>query len=267
MARNHVPSPIARAWLPAAALHALDIDGKVASVARAWSAKWFARKAVRSLDTVRAGKAQTAGGVDWTAFDTDIAIGIAESGKSAMLALMLDCELSAEDRTAVDADVLDETLRLCLDDLRRRLAETFRLDSAKRWMPVATGTPFPIDDSQICAFGIDPQASALRIAIANAALVALAKADLPPPRKSNRLVPIAKALEAQDIAVSAHLGGCALTLADIAGLGLGDVLVLDRSIDTPLDLLVNGQGSGVATCKIVQTDGRLDLTLLESISG
>lgn len=68
-----------------------------------------------------------------------------------------------------------------------------------------------------------------------------------------------------DVAVSVELGTCAMRLRDICGLGEGQVVMLDRLVDEPLDLLVNG--TVVARGEVVAEGNRFGLRILELAGG
>ena len=61
--------------------------------------------------------------------------------------------------------------------------------------------------------------------------------------------------------VSVEVGSAALTLAALLDLKEGSVLELDRQVNEPLDLLVNG--TLIATGEVVETNGRYGIRILE----
>lgn len=68
-----------------------------------------------------------------------------------------------------------------------------------------------------------------------------------------------------DVAVTVELGGCAMRLRDICALVEGQVVMLDRLLDEPLDLLVNGKV--VARGEVVAEGNRFGLRILELAAG
>lgn len=61
--------------------------------------------------------------------------------------------------------------------------------------------------------------------------------------------------------VSVEVGSASLTLASLLELGEGSVLELDRQVNEPLDLLVNG--TLIAHGEIVETNGRYGIRIIE----
>lgn len=55
-------------------------------------------------------------------------------------------------------------------------------------------------------------------------------------------VSVRAALAAQRVAVEVHAGAAQLTLAELASLGVGDVITLDRPLDRPLEVRAAGGG-------------------------
>lgn len=264
MARPATIAATARAWLPDAAIRAVDIDGVLDEVARNWSGKWFA-KPVRRLDRLGPAPLHVPVNGEWLSLDHDVAVAVPDTARAALFGMMLDLDVPDQPRSPIDERLLREVTQTCLDDLCRHIAELFRLDASTRWTQAAGGTSPGLALPLTCTLGIDARTPLLRIAVANDALVGLARVGLPPLVKQKRLSPLSDGLAAQDIALSAHIGRCSLTLADLADLGVGDVLVFEHTLGAPLDLFVNRAGTPVARCSIAQNDTRLDLTLLDTI--
>lgn len=63
------------------------------------------------------------------------------------------------------------------------------------------------------------------------------------------------------VRVTVEVGSASLTLASLLDLGEGSVLELDRQVNDPLDLLVNG--TLVARGEIVETNGRFGIRIID----
>ena len=61
--------------------------------------------------------------------------------------------------------------------------------------------------------------------------------------------------------LTVEVGSTSLTLASLLDLGEGSVLELDRQVNDPLDLLVNG--TLIARGEIVETNGRFGIRVIE----
>tara|TARA_A100001391_G_scaffold7621_8_gene4992 strand:- start:11284 stop:11595 length:312 start_codon:yes stop_codon:yes gene_type:complete len=68
-----------------------------------------------------------------------------------------------------------------------------------------------------------------------------------------------------NVAVSVELGASSMRLREICALGEGQVIMLDRLIDEPLDLLVNGKV--VARGEVVAEGNRFGLRIIELVGG
>lgn len=97
------------------------------------------------------------------------------------------------------------------------------------------------DDAAMTLALVDVEGTpALAIGVSHDQLVAVAKRLMPAPARPPApfAATLAAACAAQTATLTAHLGTARLTLADLAGLAIGDVVVLDRTDDQPLDLHV-----------------------------
>lgn len=63
------------------------------------------------------------------------------------------------------------------------------------------------------------------------------------------------------VRLTVEVGSASLTLASLLDLGEGSVLELDRQVNDPLDLLVNG--TLIARGEIVETNGRFGIRVIE----
>jgi flagellar motor switch protein FliN/FliY len=61
--------------------------------------------------------------------------------------------------------------------------------------------------------------------------------------------------------LTVEVGSASLTLASLLDLGEGSVLELDRQVNDPLDLLVNG--TLIAKGEIVETNGRFGIRIID----
>lgn len=256
-----------RSWLPEMALEGSVADRGVADAARQWSAKWFANAAVQPRGGFAVDATGDLANVEWLVLDDDIAVAVPASSRLALAVLMTGAPADAGIAGATDGRVVDELARTCVDDLLRRLIQLFRLPDGARWARCAAGERPTIAAPRGCDLFDGDGSPLLRILVATELLIEFVKAGLPPLPKQAPLAPLSAGLAAQRVAVSAFVGRCRLTLADIAGLGPGDVVVLDRDAGSAVELAVDGAPTLDARCSVEQADGRLSLTLLEDIPG
>lgn len=203
-----------------------------------------------------------AGGTGWLVLEEELAVAVPDASRLAIACAMLDRPI--DDATLTDADrrTIADLATACLDDLCRRLAEMFRLPGDARWSQLE-GEMLPlIDRPRGCGIGVNGRTPLLQVVAGTDLLIASIKAGLIPPLPGSPLQPIASGLAAQSIMVAAVLGRCQLTLADMAGLSAGDVLVFDRATDASLPLAIDGRTQG-GRCSVEQSNDGLQLKLLE----
>ena len=68
-------------------------------------------------------------------------------------------------------------------------------------------------------------------------------------------------LRRMEMSVAVELGTTRMALADVMALGEGGTVVLDRMVDEPLDLSVNG--TVIARGEVVAENGRFGLRIVE----
>ena len=66
-----------------------------------------------------------------------------------------------------------------------------------------------------------------------------------------------------DVRLTVELGGTDMRLRDVCALVEGQVVMLDRLVDEPLDLLVNGKV--IARGEVVAEGGRFGLRIIEMV--
>jgi len=253
-----------RAWLPDSALGAGGLDQALADAARQWSTKWLARKSVRPLGTLAAARMPPGEGARWLVLDDDVAIAISDAAADRLAMLMLGESMPPATVADADRGVLGRLIDAALQDLCRHIAEALGFSPETRWRELGAGEVSSID--RMCQLGVDTATPLLHFAVATDVLIARAKARAGRSPMRERVRPVAAGLAAQQVDISASLGRCALTLADLAGLGVGDVLVLDRTAEAPLALSVNGAPVRRGTCSVQRDGDCLALKLLEPLA-
>ena len=256
-----------RSWLPEAALQTGRVDNLLAEVARAWSATCFARANARARAAVTPlpTHVDLGGGGTWLTLDRHLALGISAGSHLALASMMLDAPNPPDGLTEADQQLIDTLSAACLDDLGRRIAEMFVLPAASRWSTCATSAMPTIEEPRGCSLGVETRAPLIRIVSSTEQIVALTRAALPAPTARSALRPFSAGLSSQNVTVSASLGRAVITLADMAGLNKGDVLVFDSQADSPLAIAVNGKPASRGRCTVVETNGDLHLKLLEPV--
>lgn len=246
-------APKGLAWLPpnalAAAVERLPIRDTIA----AWSAHWFAGPAAELIGVERMGIDARLDGDAFT-HDEGMTVIAAEAAGVAVGNAMF----GPPDEAATDADriAIAHAVNAALADLRARFAQLVGMDDKAPWrqalISTSAGTCFRVRIGKL--------APALTIVIGNALLAAAVRNRLPRTAHGPKVRPLAEGLALHPVAVSARLGACMLMTRDLAGLAAGDVIVLDTSLDDPVEIAIDGRPQ-VARCRVDARDTHLDLTM------
>ncbi len=237
----------AEPWLPPSAIDPVRLDDIVSAVTARWSAKWFRSAAVvpTSMQPITdlPGDCDTRWGLDGGTLWVGLGAGTFEEMGSALLSEpVTDSKLRDDDRHLV-RKLTDR----CRADLMVNFAEAFGYDSAEPWKPGALRTSSPCYG---CDLNWQSGKMFARLAVARELFVRLTKARLPRPGAVHSLVPLDDALDDQTVRLSGKLGTAKLTLAEAEALHPGDVILLDKPMDAPLDLLLDGAPIATSRCRI-----------------
>ena len=101
----------------------------------------------------------------------------------------------------------------------------------------------------------------LEIALGEELIVRRVRAALDTAPASRDLSSFAAALSDQPVSISALVGRSRLTTTELAGLARGDVLVLDRDLESPVDIAVEYRPKSLR-CTVDRQDDRLHLTIV-----
>lgn len=235
-------------WLPAAAIARAVDELPVRRVIGEWAAAWF----VGAPPTVRpaSGPVETLpSGALWVSEGVALVVG-AEA--EAVLGELIFGAVPA-DATAGDRTTIASVVAACLADLRARLAKVV---GAAAWR---TGEVAPARRWQ---WRVDAaRAAVLHVAVEEAAIVRRVRAALPAV-DDVPLVTLAQAMASQRVDVAALAGRSRVTTVELTQLAGGDVVVLDRALDAPAPLAIDGV-AGPLRCAIIEHDDHLTLTLVD----
>jgi hypothetical protein len=240
-----------RLWLPAAALDCARVRAAADGAVEAWSRKWLtgARAAAGRFE-VGAGAAPGRA-APWRLHRPGIALAAsaAETVRLAGLALGADAERLV--LSEVDQDIIGRLAAAAGADLARALEAAFGLDPAEAGEPASAGDPFAGAGGLVFTAADGQSRPLVHAAIACAAIVPFAKAGIRTnKRRQPPLAPLNRAIGATGIRIEARLGSAALGLGEVAGLAVGDVLILSRTIDEGIGLALAPAGRPFARGEI-----------------
>lgn len=252
------------AWLPREAFGASGVEHLLSEVAQGWSHKWFVGRSVECRHDV----VPSMGGdeIRYRVLEDGLAIGLANDPHLTIAGAMLGATIDRRKARPADIKLFDRLAAACIDDLCSRLTRAFKLGNDGRWREGRPGEGLPFDDARFNVLGFAGAAAPLITAFVALDLeVGLIKSGLPPTPESE-LKPLSAALAGQKVSLAAFLGRCDLTIADLSGLAEGDVVVLDRKLDSSLDLALDGKVKA-GRCSIEQDGEQLQLKIVEPLNG
>jgi len=253
-----------RHWLPANTTAPTLARGAIADLADDWSREWFAGEPLRAFGTfVRvAGPRGEPRKTIWHGCD-GLTIGLSSAGIAALGARVLGIAVVGE-RSPADLALLDRLGAACLDDLKRRAAILFELPRNSAWNSAEAAGADAAHRIDITAPDRNPT---LTLALSEELFARFVKAKLPPLPRSGLLGAADAAFATLPARLSALLGKCGVSVAELSGLAAGDVVVLDRALDAALPLTVDGAPVPRGACTVTESGQGLALEITEALAG
>jgi flagellar motor switch/type III secretory pathway protein FliN len=202
-----------RDWLPTNAFTDEALKAAFVDLVKAWSQRWFASAQIAVTSTgLAATPAATRVAVDWS-----------DAGRKHVLEAALGIDLAEQSLTDRDRAVLDAFASKIVEDL---------LDTLQR-----SGPREVVDEMTARATLAVNQLEVLTILLPHSCLVAAikvrtAKSNRSTRQLSNRL----KAVGPAKVQVEGILGQTDLALSEVETLGVGDVLILNRTLGQNVEL-------------------------------
>lgn len=168
----------------------------------------------------------------------------------------LDMDLSLIEQSEDDRSVIDAMAEAMCRDLAGTLDAA--LDGGTDKSP-GRDRSGPV----LIEFTDDAGRRILTIETSRAMLADVRRAALPesPGDASRPLIPIRRAIADTNVSLSAIVGSAEIALPDLRRLAPGDVIVLNRPLDQPLDLVATGSGARIACAKLVDAASPRSLRL------
>ena len=217
-------------WLPKDAFTEERILQVLANSVAAWSANWFARARVAVSEISQDSHA---------ALTTErrFALEMSLDGKRRLLNALLDVDLSRESGREGDSRVLSALAVHVVEDLGERIDALLSVDAAG-------------SSGRVINVGLAIEGWAIvTLLIAEEALVPLIKAGIEAAAPQCPVSSREAALGRTRLVAHAVLGRTELGLSDLKELNAGDVLVLDRGLSEPVELLLAGRALARGTLR------------------
>ena len=218
--------------------------------------------------TARSDQRDDRDGAGWRARRRSVGLSVSKRAQARLADWVLDTRLEEVGASQVDQVLVVKLLDQMLDDLAARVEAVFGLEDAtlgpSAMLDAASMPSQPIGRLGGVVVGIaDEGASALlHLAIPCSVLIPYCMKILPQRvGREGNLISRADALAATPLTIEAVLGTVELALSDLRGLALGDILVLDREIIAPSELVLAGGGPSLATGMLTEQSGAKALRL------
>jgi len=224
------------AWLPADALIGPAVRAPIARAVRDWSTSWFGSRATLRLTELQTRKHDAAdpGHGQWRRQSTGIWTAIAASTLARLRAKALDLAHGVRAQSGRETLLLTAFEERMISDLARSIEAALGTTQPEVHASEALAKP----GDGICAtVGETSRPDALRILISLDHVIASRTARLPPPRPRQGLSNLSHALGRSRLHIEARLGTAELRLEELQGLAPGDVLILDRRLDEPAEVV------------------------------
>ncbi len=251
-------------WLPAGTAAPVAAQRAVQDMVAAWSREWFADDPVRAAGPLAPAAAPRSElrKTSWHGCE-EMAIGMPPAGLAALGAMVLGVSPASGQRTPNDLELLDALGKECLDGLKARSAQLFGLGKPVWHVSEGNRDRRAVHRLEIVTAN---RALALQLELSEACFVRLVRGVLPAPAERPALAPGDAALAALPASLSAMLGHCRISVAELAGLAPGDVLVLDRAIAEPAPLALAGVALPHGRCAVIESAAGPALEIVQAPS-
>ena len=250
-----------RHWLPEAAVERGAREVALRGLVADWSSKWFASGQAKLATEPSLGPITDRDGDSFWLLADGLVLILSAAFEQTAIAMLFGTPDPGGTPTAADRTALEAVTGSCLADLRARLAGAFRLPPDTPWRPVAAAPDGP---HWLWRVHAPKGVPLLCVAAPGALVIGRVRAGLPPLPRPNDLSSLAVAMAGQTVSLSALVGRCRLTTAELGGLAEGDVVVLDRTLGSPVEIAIEHHPKPLF-CAIAEQDGRLNFTLVDGI--
>lgn len=248
----------AEKWIPIGAAASGTVIEAADGVVRAWSQHWFAAATLKASRTRAIDpKLKRPAADGWRVYGAAAALNIDRAKVRGLLSLLLDAALEQLPSSSADDDVLAALEKQVLEDLALRFDTAFGGQAQPSQSMNTLQDPFqPYGGIEVTiSDGVDAELLNVALPLSRVAAVA---APLTP-RARHTLTPIGEALGPTTVELEATVGTATLSFGELRGLGLGDVLVLNRALDQGVEVSVRGSARVLAEAELQEVDGRAAL--------
>lgn len=242
-------------WLPDEALKPAVFERTIAQIVGDWSSHWFSKTKASCRTKLREIGSGGPASLDWRSWGGECGICIDEGGRLALAEAMLDRSIAANAVQAADRPLLNDMAERCLDDLLGRLSWIIDRDRG----PEMSSSSLAHDQGMVWDIGLKKSGTSFSLIVHRSALVRWRK-TLAPKATAPALARVASALTSQPVRLDLDLGRGSLTIAELEDLAIGDVVILNSAVDSPLAVLAAGRRTGISgSLKQDEQSARVDI--------
>jgi flagellar motor switch/type III secretory pathway protein FliN len=232
-----------REWLPEGFISAGRLEAACAATLDLWQERWISAK-IGQL-TVKDCQADRPGRAVWTSlYDTAaLTLALNEPARDALWNALVGPVPEQAELTLPDRSVLEGLAKAAIEDLGKHLSRLGGADgtvagSVRAFDVSAAGKPL------------------LRLQAKEDWVARVLRSGIVPTQASKRpLEPLTSALALCRVAVDVELGSAQVEMAELGGLAVGDVIVLDATVGAPLDLRLAHSAARVAGGTLTEVSG------------
>ena len=248
-------------WLPFDALTIPAVTSAFEPVVQTWSQRWFGNRPfeLARVHPQQGGRSLKFAKADWRSFGHGIFI---DWGEKTQLAVAEHCLHIATRQHKLSTD--DESLMLIFaqriaDDLAAAFAVLVG-DEKSQTQAHVSHHPFENSGGLELQISAGPD-TAFKVGICSPALTRLRKSQCSrhvPARMPD--TPLVDILAPVKVGYSANLGSAVMSALDLHNMTAGDVVILDRALTVPIDIIAEQSGRLLLKAVLGQNDGHLALT-------
>lgn len=246
-----------RDWLPLSVISDDVVRDVIRSVVTQWCERWFVGEpAVVSQLKVSSGAARNESDyAGWRVCRSAIAIRGDRPALSRMVDRALDVHTEDLHLTEGDQALLQGLEHKILDDLCETFEQAFGLAGELKSQPQKIRDPLTDCGGLLASLVETSGREILSFAVPAHVVVPCIKAHLGPiAQKPEDLQPLVKALGNVPVSIEALIGSAGLSLTEFNDLAVGDILVLDRTLDEPVDITGAGSPHVFAKARLTHVD-------------
>lgn len=249
-------------WLPPEAAAHEAVQTRIREAVADWSGRWFARRRVGVRSAASARQAVRGDRERWVLHGGPVALACSRRAADRLLGWALDADLDDGIPTAVDRLVLEGFERRLTRDLITSVEAALHVAGPTRPTPEVTPDPLGRFGGLVVALEDDRGDDVAALAVPLSAVVAICKAGAGRALQRGVVMgSLREALGETRVALASSLGRSEISLGDLGGLAVGDVLVLDTALDEGPVLTAKGSETVIANGKLTSLDGQLALAL------